>query len=143
MAETSGSEREQLLSTYDDYEDLWNGDRSKLSVVAESITFSSPGVPGGELHGREAFEAYLHEVRTAFPDWHVAVDDLLAGDGIVMKEWTATGTHDGEFDGVPPTGREVEISGMAKDVIADGKVQDGRLYYDPDDVAEQLGLTSE
>jgi predicted ester cyclase len=60
-----------------------------------------------------------------------------------MKEWTATGTHEGEFDGVPPTGREIEISGMAKDLIADGEVLEGRLYYDPAEMAEQLGLTGE
>lgn len=143
MSEASRAEREQLLNTYQDYEDLWNGDLSKLHVVAESVAFYSPDVPDGGLHGREAFEAYLRGVRAAFPDWHVAVDDLVAGDGLVMKEWTATGTHEGEFDGVPPTGREIEISGMAKDLIADGEVLEGRLYYDPAEMAEQLGLTGE
>lgn len=140
MAETSATEHEQVLNTYQDYEDLWNGDFSKVEVVAESFAFHSPGVPDGELHGREAFEAYLREVRSAFPDWQVVADDLLAGDGLIMKEWTVTGTHEGEYNGVPPTGHEIEINGMAKDIITDGKVQEGRLYYNSQDVAEQLGL---
>jgi len=143
MAETSASEHEQLLSTYQDYENLWNGDFSKLDVVAESFAFYSPGVSDGELHGREAFDAYLREVRSAFPDWQVVADDLLAGDGLIMKEWTVTGTHEGEYNGVPPTGREIELHGMAKDTIADGKVREGRLYYDSQAVAEQLGLTED
>jgi len=143
MAEASTTEHEQTLSVYQDYEDLWNGDLSKIDVVAKSITFYSPALPEGELHGREAFEAYLREVRSAFPDWHVVADDMLAGDGIVMKEWTVTGTHNGEYKGVPPTGREIKFKGMAKDVITDGKVQQHRLYYDPQEVPEQLGLTED
>lgn len=143
MSEASTTEHERTLSTYRDYEDLWNGDLSNIDVVAESISLSDPALPDGEIHGREAFEAYLREVRSAFPDWHVVADDLLVDDGIVMKEWTTTGTHRGEYKGVPPTGREIEISGMARDVIADGKVQEARLYYDPQEVPEQLGLTED
>ena len=143
MAEASTTEHEQTLTVYQDYEDLWNGDLSKLHVVAESIAFYSPALPDGELHGRKAFEAFLREVRSSFPDWHVVADDMLAGDGIVMKEWTITGTHEGEYRGVPPTGREIEFRGMAKDVIADGKVREHRLYYDSQEVPEQLGLTED
>jgi steroid delta-isomerase-like uncharacterized protein len=107
------------------------------------ITFSTPALPEGELHGREAFGAYLREVRSAFPDWHVVADDMLAGDGIVMKEWTVTGTHEGEYKGVPPTGREIEFKRMARDVITDGKVEGHRLYYDPQEIPEQLGFTED
>jgi steroid delta-isomerase-like uncharacterized protein len=140
MSEASITEHEQTLNAYQDYEDLWNGDFSKLSVVAESIAVYNPSLPDGELHGREAFEAYLREIRSAFPDWQVVADDLLVGDGIVMKEWTITGTHEGEYEGVPPTGREIEFKGMAKDIIADGEVQEQWLYHDPQEVYEQLGL---
>jgi steroid delta-isomerase-like uncharacterized protein len=143
MSEASTTEHEQMLNTYQDYEDLWNGDFSKLDVVTESIVLSDPSLHDGELHGREAFEAYLREVRSAFPDWHVVADDLLVDDGIIMKAWTITGTHKGEYEGVPPTGREIEINGMAKDIIAEGKVQEARLYYDPQEVPEQLGLTED
>jgi len=143
MSEASTTEREQTLNTYQDYEDLWNGDLSKIDVVAESITFYNPSLPDGELHGREAFEAYLREIRSAFPDWHVVADDLIAGDGIVMKEWTITGTHKGEYKGVPPTGREIELKGMDKILIADGNVQQARLYHNPQEVPAQLGLTEE
>ncbi|MBX0298025.1 ester cyclase [Haloarcula nitratireducens] len=143
MSETSTTEREQLLKTYQEYEELWNGDYSKLDLVSESIAFYDPGVPDGMIHGREAFEAYLRSVRSAFPDWYVDADNLLAEGEIVMKEWTVTATHEGEYRGVPPTHREIEIKGMAKDVIRNGKVEEARLYYDPQQLSEQLGLTEE
>ncbi len=143
MAETSPRDREQLVNVYQDYEDLWNGDFSNLDVIDESITFYDPGAPVEAIRGRNAFEAYLREIRTAFPDWHIEVDDLLVGDGVIMKEWTITGTHEGEFDDIPPTGRDMEISGMAKILIEDGKVQEDRLYFNPQDMYEQLGLTEE
>lgn len=126
-----------------EYRELWNEDFSKLDVVAESVDVSVPSMSDGEIHGRDAFEAYLRELRTGFPDWHVTVDDVLAGDGMVMKEWTVTATHEGEYNGIPPTHREMEGSGMAKILIRDGKMQEDRLYYDLQEVFEQLGLTEE
>jgi steroid delta-isomerase-like uncharacterized protein len=125
----------------EEYRQLWNGDLSKLDVVAESVDVHVPSMTGREIHDRDAFEAYLRELRTGFPDWHVTVNDLLSEDGLVMKEFTVTATHEGEFAGIPPTGREIEISGMAKIRTADGKVQEDWLYFDQQEMARQLGLT--
>jgi steroid delta-isomerase-like uncharacterized protein len=143
MSEANTTGHEQTLNTYQNYEVLWNGDFSKLDVVAESIALYDPTLPEGELHGREAFEAYLREVRSAFPDWPVVADDLLVDDGIIMKEWTITGTHKGEYKGVPPTGHEFEVRGMDKILVTDGKVQEARLYHNPQEVPKQLGLTED
>lgn len=98
---------------------------------------------GCVLRGREAFEAYVRELRTAFPDFTIAVETTPEGDDIVMAEWTATGTHDGEFNGLPPTGRTFEHRGMSTFVVADGEVQEERVYYDPREIAEQLGFLEE
>jgi predicted ester cyclase len=59
----------------------------------------------------------------------------------IIEEWTATGTHKGEFNGIPPTQREVKFRGMGKILITDGKVQEHRLYYDSREMINQLGLT--
>ncbi|MFA9417290.1 ester cyclase [Natrinema sp. HArc-T2] len=90
-----------------EYRELWNGDFSKLDVVADSVDVYVPSLSDGEFHSREAFEAYLRDLRTGFPDWHVTVDNILADDEMVMKEWTVTATHNGEYNGIPPTGREM------------------------------------
>lgn len=140
MAKTGTTDHESLMH---DYTALWNGDFSKLDVIAESVDVYVPSLADGEIHGRDAFEEYLRELRTGFPDWHVTMDDMVASNGVVMKEWTVTATHEGEYSGIPPTERCINIRGMGKILIADGKVQEDRLYYDFHEMIEQLGLTEE
>lgn len=125
-----------------DYEDLWNGDYSKREAVAESVVVADP--LAGEVRGRDALEAFVREFRTAFPDLRITTDELLASeDDLVMIEWTATGTHEGAFEDIPPTEREIDITGMSTVVIADGEVQEDRIYYDRQELFEQLGLADD
>lgn len=58
-----------------------------------------------------------------------------------MVEWTVTGTLESEFYGAPPTGRTMEIDGMAKTVVKDGQIHEDRLYYDQKEMLEQLGFS--
>ncbi|MFB6080403.1 MAG: ester cyclase [Haloferacaceae archaeon] len=136
MADINATGHGRLL---EDYVALWNGDRSKLEAAAESIVVSDPGV-GETVEGRDAFEAYLDDLRTAFPDFHVTIDDVLSDGGTVMAEWTVTGTHEGEFGGIPPTDREMTLNGMDKILIADDEVREHRIYYDVRGLFEQLGV---
>ncbi|MFP8955319.1 ester cyclase [Natrialbaceae archaeon A-CW3] len=135
MVEATTPDVEQLMS---DYFDLRNGDLSKLNVLSESFTFY---LPIDEIHGRDAAEAMQHEQETAFPDFELTVDDMLVGDDIAMWEWTVTGTHEGEWQGIPSTGREVEFKGMSKTVISDGKIQENWAYFDSRSLMDQLGAT--
>ena len=137
MAEPNTTELEQTMS---DYTELWNGDFSKLDVVGESVEVHHPAAPEGVVHGRDALEAFIRELHSAFPDFQIVVDNWLSSGGVAMKEWTMTGTHEGRFNELPPTGREIESRGMAKVVIDGGKVQEDRLYYNPQLMAEQLGV---
>jgi predicted ester cyclase len=58
---------------------------------------------------------------TAFPDLHVSVDEMLAEGDKVFVRSTMTGTHDGEYKGIPPTGRHVSAESAEVFRIADGK----------------------
>jgi steroid delta-isomerase-like uncharacterized protein len=131
--------------TVKSYVDVWNtGDDTKIpDVVAESATIYDPGAPGGELHGRHEFESHLHELRTGFPDFTITIEDMLSSDEVVMVEWTVTATHEGEFNGIPPTSQEVALRGMSKTVIGDGKVREDRLYHDFHEFLNQLGLVDD
>ena len=139
MAEDATPDVEQLVS---DYEDLLNGDFSKLDVLSRSFTFYGPGMPEEGLD-REAFEEYVRGNRDAFPDLQFTIDEMLASDTVIMSEWTVTGTHEGEFNGIPPTGRKVEFNTMTKHLITDGKIHEELGYYDPQEMLSQLGVTDE
>jgi steroid delta-isomerase-like uncharacterized protein len=130
---------EQLVR---EWVNVWNdGAYEKIpAVLAESATIYDPSAPEGKVHGHDEFESFLRELRTGFPDFRITIDDMLAGDEVVMIEWTVTGTHEGAFNDIPPTERELEHTGMSKILIADGKVQEDRIYYDFQEVIEQLGL---
>ena len=133
LSETTSQDAEQLLERYDE---LWSGDRSKLDVVSESISFHSPL---DEVRGRDALEAFLREQEAAFPDGTVETDAALVGDEMIMHEFTWTGTHEAAFEGIEPTGRTVEVAGMATLTIDDGKITEDRTYFDSEALLAQLG----
>jgi steroid delta-isomerase-like uncharacterized protein len=139
MAQTT-TDAEQVVRAY---EDLWNNRAySKIpEVVSESFVHKDPAV--GEVRGHDGLEAFIREIKTGFPDFQVEIINLLASDSLVMDEAKFTMTHEGEFNDIPPTGREVEFRGMAINHIEDGKLQEHRQYYDRQDFFHQLGLTDE
>lgn len=131
------TEPERLVA---EYIALWN-DRefSKLSdVVAESFTLTSP--TAGTVQGRDGVEAHARAVVEGFPDYRITVHETLVGDGVVVSESTLSGTHEGEFDGIPATGEAFEVRGMAKFVVEAGELHGERAYFDRYDVLSQLGL---
>lgn len=133
--------RTRQAEIIDEYEALWNGDFSKLDIVAEEASVYDPAAPEGVLHGREAVEAHLRETFQAFPDFALETHDMLVQDDMVMLDWTVTATFEGEFYGAPPTGRSFSNTGMAKTIVGDGKIQEDRLYYNEKEMLAQLGLT--
>ncbi len=61
---------------------------------------------------RAAFRAFLEATHAAFPDWRVAIVDLVAADGMGAVRWEGEVTHGGPFQGLPPTQRRVRVSGI-------------------------------
>lgn len=139
MTQSEPKQHEDLLR---EYVALWNGDYSKFDIVDEEFSFYDPAHPDGEVHGRGAFEEFVRHVHSAFPDWSLEkhTDEMLTSENVVMLEWTASGTHKGEFYGAPPSGRQFEVMGMAKTTIEDGKLQDDVIYFNQKEMLDQLGF---
>ena len=99
---------------------------------------------GFELNGRLVTHDALPRLREAllraFPDFHVTVFDQVAEGDKVVTRLTFTGTHLGEFQGVPPTGNKVSYSGIAVDTIEGGKVVRGWHSADHCRLFQQLGV---
>src|SRR5437762_14085860 len=87
-------------------EDHWNGKNAALvgEVFAPTASLETPN---GVLAGLEGASFLLQAYATAFPDFHIAIEELIAEDDEVVARWTFTGTHDGPFVGVPATGKPV------------------------------------
>lgn len=140
MAQASSTDYEQLVK---EYEDLWNGDLSKMDVVSESVAIYDPAHPDRETHGHDGFEDFIRKTHEAFPDFEVTkdVETMLTSDETIMGEWTLTGTFEGPFYGMPPTGRRIDLRGMSKMTVADGKIQADYIYFNEKEMLEQLGFT--
>jgi steroid delta-isomerase-like uncharacterized protein len=104
-------------------EEVWN--RGNFSIVDEVVASDYLGhssTPADETHGREGYKRFYATLREAFPDFRVTVEDQIAEGDKVVTRWTARGTHQGEFQGMSPTGKHGAITGITIDRIANGKV---------------------
>ncbi len=95
--------------------------------------------PDGQELGLEAFKQSAPTLLTAFPDYHVTVEDLIAEGDKVVSRYTWTGTHKGELGGIPPTGRQVTVHGIEVLRIVGGKLVEAWDEVDYLGLMQQLG----
>jgi steroid delta-isomerase-like uncharacterized protein len=95
----------------------------------------------GEMKGRDAIRAFFRETFTAFPDFEMTVDRIVADETAAVVQWHVTGTFSGgPFQGILPTGRRVALRGVDVMEIADGLFQRNTIYYDGASFARQIGM---
>jgi steroid delta-isomerase-like uncharacterized protein len=94
-----------------------------------------PGIPSD----REGVKQLTTMLRSAFPDFEARIDDIIAeGDKVVIRQ-TWSGTHQGEFMGVPPTGKRVSIGVIDIIRVAGGKFAEHWGQMDSMGMMQQLG----
>lgn len=95
--------------------------------------------PGG-TQNRQAFLQHLHGFLVAFSGTQFTVEEQVAeGDRVVTRAtWRAT--HSGDFQGLPPIGKQIAISAILIDRIKDGEVVEHRGLFDQLSMMQQLGL---
>jgi steroid delta-isomerase-like uncharacterized protein len=86
--------------------------------------------------GRQVVE---DEVK-AFPDLHVAIEDIIAEGDKVCVRLQETGTHKGEYRGLAPTGNKLSYTVLAIWRIVEGKIVEAWIVYDQMDFLKQLGI---
>lgn len=107
-------------------------------IVAPDVLFHAP-VPTG-MTGVQALKQVWVVLLRAFPDIHVAVEDVIAeGDKVVVRN-TVTGTHRGEYRGVPPTGKSVSYREIFIFRFAGGRVAEIWGVVDALSQLKQLGM---
>ena len=119
-------------------EQFWN--KGNLAAADELMTADAMIVlPGMGQVDRTTLKAFAASLRGAFPDWYSTTDELIAeGDG-VAERWTGRGTHQSEFQGIAPTGRQVTLPGFVFYRVVSGKITEFRGLFDELDLMQQLG----
>ena len=115
--------------------------QTEVDVLAPGYLAHAPGLPGPlDLEAWSQFTATFVE---AFPDLRLTVEDIFSEGDTVAARVAFRGTHRGEFQGIPPTGKEVAFSSIEIDRMVDGKVAEHWFEMDLLSLMGQLGAIPE
>jgi steroid delta-isomerase-like uncharacterized protein len=121
------------------YEKVSSGDLSVTDThVADNFVDHEefPGLP----QTKEGVRMFFELMRTAFPDFRMSADDMIAeGDKLVVR-FRMQGTHRGEFMGIPATGKQVDVPGIDVLRIVNGKAVEHWGVMDSGVMMQQLGV---
>ena len=116
--------------------------RDNLALIDELLAPNfvnhtpAPGLPPD----REGIKQLLSMFRAAFPDGSMTIEDMIAeGDKVVSRK-TYRGTHQGEFLGIPPTGRHITVGLIDMMRLVDGQVVEHWNVGDDLSMLQQLGV---
>ncbi len=95
----------------------------------------------GDIHGLEAFKnEVLKPFYAAFPDYHVKNDIEVADENWIAATGFLTATHQGEWLGIPPTGKPVKMRFSDFWLVKDGRLSENWVMVDNIEVLRQLGI---
>jgi len=123
------------------YEEVFS--RGDLAVVDELIAddfIEHEELPPGIPPGKEAPRAQVTMMRVAFPDFHARVEELLEDGDKVIARARFSGTHQGEFMGIPATGKRFDIAVIDIIEFREGKGVAHWGIMDTAGMMEQLGV---
>jgi steroid delta-isomerase-like uncharacterized protein len=121
------------------FEEAWS--KGNVEVLDELVAPTFKQHQYDRPSTREGFKAIIQEVRTAFPDLKVAVEDSVAVDDKVWMRVTCRGTHLGQFKGLPPTVKPFEFTEIHIARIENGKGVEHWGVADMLGLMQQLGVT--
>jgi predicted ester cyclase len=96
----------------------------------------TPGLPSGLDGAKQGVAGFL----TGFPDIHFAIEDQIAEGDKVVARLTMSGTHQGEFAAIPPTGKRVTMRAIDVWRLRNGKCAEHWLEMDNLGLMQQLGM---
>lgn len=125
-------------------EEVWN--KGQMQVADELIASNykhhdsstqefGPG-PDGEKKRATMY-------RNAFPDLRLSVEELIAEGETVVARWSCRGTHKGELNGIAPTNKQINVTGISVARFTNGKLSEGFVNFDALGLMQQLGAVPE
>ena len=125
-----------------DWIDAFNArdNRREAEVRTADYIAHTPDSIGTETLDSDGWVQFLGEFVQGFPDLHLEVQGTSADEHMVAQRIRFTGTHTGDFRGLPPTNRTVHFSGIEINRMVDGKVAEHWFQLDAVTLFQQLGL---
>ena len=132
------STEENIKLVHRFFEELWN--QGNLDAADELLASGhAHHFSDEDIIGPEGLKSLVTWLRTAFPDIHTSIDDVVAeGDKVVVR-FTSRGTHQREGMGIPPTGKRVVYTGIDIFRIEDGRIVERWGEVDGLSLGQQLG----
>jgi steroid delta-isomerase-like uncharacterized protein len=138
MSETNKNAVRRLI------EEVWNKGNLRVTeeLFAPNYVHHDASTPDVGL-GPESEKKRATLYRTAFPDFRLTVEDIIAEGETVTARWSCRGTHKGDLSGIAPTGKQFTISGISIVRFANGKMVEGFINWDALGLMQQLGVVPE
>jgi len=124
------------------YDEVFN--QGNLDVIDELLAddfVEHQELPPGIPQGKGAPRAYTIMFRSAFPDFRMAVEEMLQDGNKVITRVRVSGTHKGEFMGIPPTDNKFDVSAIDIIEFRDDKAIGHWGVMDTAAMMEQLGVS--
>jgi len=139
----TAEEQQNLSSVKRIYAEFINeGNEAVFDELVDANVIENEEAPGFEPNF-EGVKQFFRMFRGAFPDLHFQVDELIAADDKIVAQVTITGTHQGTFMNMPPTGNKISYKGIDIFRLVDGKVVEHWGIGDNAKMMQQLGVVPE
>jgi len=127
------------------YEEAFGQGKTEVvdEVLRPDFVCHDPNSETGEIRGADTIKGEIEYFRQAVPDLTYTVEDQVAEGDKVTTRYTLGGTHQGEFFGVPGSGKRVEVSGINIDRFEGGKMVEEWASYDLLGGLRQIGAIPE
>ncbi len=121
------------------YEQLCNGRRNELAseLFTADHVMHDPQVPTAD--GPDGVVAAVSTYQTGL-NGHWRIDDLFSAGDKVVARWTGSGEHVAELNGIPPTGKKIEVNAITIHRMAGGKIAETWEVWDTLGFLQQLGV---
>jgi steroid delta-isomerase-like uncharacterized protein len=137
-----GITEEEVQAWTDNVLKMWN--EANLNIVDKvytpEIVRHDCGQPEA-IVGLENIKKYLKNLFNAFPDLNITVEETIAVGNKLAQRWTLSGTNTGSMADMPPTGKNVRVSGVSIIHMVNGKAIEIWDFYNVWDMYQQLGFT--
>jgi len=126
------------------FEEVWNKGHVPVAdqLFAPAYTHHDNSTPDVE-RGPEGEKKRVTLYRNAFPDIRFTIEDLTAEGETVVARWSCRGTHNGDLNGIAPTGKNIHITGVSIARFTNGKITEGFVNWDALGMMQQLGVVPE